>query len=135
MLISTLLWLPALGGAHAPAPFEGDIAIQASVVHVGDGTTLENAVVLIRDGRIAAVGADVSVPEDVVRIEHDGHLSAGLIARDQTRLRSRQFVVRSSAVASGFYHWSSQIQPKQFRCAHWSCAWSAAAVGCAKGLV
>jgi imidazolonepropionase-like amidohydrolase len=49
-----------------------DVAIVGGRVHTVAGTALENATVLVRDGRIAAVGADVQIPEGVRRIDAVG---------------------------------------------------------------
>jgi len=62
-------------------PTVGDtFAIRAKRVHVGDGTVIENGIVLISDGRIQEVGKGVAVPKDVLLSEHDGDLTAGLVA-------------------------------------------------------
>lgn len=59
------------------------IALVGATVHAGDGSPpLADAVVLVRDGRIAAVGpaASTAVPADCKRIELKGaHLAPGLI--------------------------------------------------------
>lgn len=43
-------------------PFESPVAIRGATVIAEPGRTLERATVLIRDGRIAAVGIDVAIP-------------------------------------------------------------------------
>lgn len=48
------------------------IAITGGRVHPVSGPVIENGTVLIRDGRIAAVGANVPVPADAVRIDASG---------------------------------------------------------------
>ena len=60
------------------------IAITGGTVYPASGPKLANATVLIRDGRIAAVGTNVSVPSDATRIDattdHDGpHLLQDLL--------------------------------------------------------
>lgn len=56
------------------------IAITGGTVYPVSGPKLENATVLIRDGRIAAVGANVAVPEGAVRIDAAGKwVTPGLI--------------------------------------------------------
>ena len=58
------------------------IAITGGTVYPapGGGPKLANATVLIRDGRIAAVGTDVSVPSDATRIDATGKwVTPGLI--------------------------------------------------------
>ncbi|MDA1263677.1 MAG: amidohydrolase family protein [Planctomycetota bacterium] len=78
MLATTTLALAALlcGGPSAGDSF----ALRATRVHVGDGTVLENAIVLVKDGKIVDVGQGVAFDKDVPLIEHDGDLSAGLVA-------------------------------------------------------
>jgi imidazolonepropionase-like amidohydrolase len=56
------------------------IAITGGTVYPVSGPQLVNATVLIRDGRIAAVGASVSVPGDATRIDARGKwVTPGLI--------------------------------------------------------
>lgn len=49
-----------------------EIAIVGGTVHPVSGPPIENATVLIRDGRIVAVGADVAVPDATRRIDASG---------------------------------------------------------------
>jgi imidazolonepropionase-like amidohydrolase len=49
-------------------------AIEGGTVHTMTGAALEGATVLIRDGRIAAVGLDVVVPGDAQRIDARGRI-------------------------------------------------------------
>ena len=53
---------------------------KASRVFLGDGTSIENGSVLVKDGVIANVGAELEVPEGAQLIEHEGVITAGLIA-------------------------------------------------------
>jgi len=56
------------------------IAITGGTVYPASGAKLANATVLIRDGRIAAVGTNVSVPSDATRIDATGKwVTPGLI--------------------------------------------------------
>src|SRR2546430_13502163 len=48
------------------------IAITGGTVYPVSGPKIENATVLIRDGKIAAVGANVAVPTDATRIDASG---------------------------------------------------------------
>lgn len=75
------LALGVTAAAHAaPAgPQDGSIALRATRVHVGDGTVVENGVVLLADGKITAVGKGVAVPKDVRVVELDGDLTPGLV--------------------------------------------------------
>lgn len=56
------------------------LAIKAKLIHLGDGRSIENGVLLVEAGRIRAVGAGVEIPEDADVIEHPGTISPGLIA-------------------------------------------------------
>jgi len=67
--------------AAAPAlQNDGPLAIRAKAVWTGGGKVLENAVVVVDNGRIQAVGVDVAIPDGAELVEHDGVLTAGLIA-------------------------------------------------------
>src|SRR5260370_23458077 len=56
------------------------IAITGGTVFPVSGPKLENATVLIRDGRIAAVGTNVAVPQGATRIDASGRwVTPGLI--------------------------------------------------------
>ncbi|MCP9237480.1 amidohydrolase family protein [Lewinella sp. JB7] len=63
--------------ARQSTPF----AVTGVTVHVGDGTVLEGATLLIRDGKIAEVGSGVQVPSGYESIDGSGkHVYPGLIA-------------------------------------------------------
>src|SRR5690348_13825133 len=56
------------------------IAITGGTVFPVSGPATERGTVLIRDGRIAAVGADVAVPADAQRIDATGKIvTPGLV--------------------------------------------------------
>jgi len=56
------------------------IAITGGTVYPVSGPKIDNATVLIRDGRIAAVGATVAVPAGATRIDASGKwVTPGLI--------------------------------------------------------
>lgn len=66
----------------APPARAGDdvVVLKAGVVHVGDGRAIEHAVVVVGDGRIAAVGPDVTVPQGARVIEvAEGSITPGLV--------------------------------------------------------
>lgn len=68
-----LLSVPSLSEAQV-------IALKAGTLHTGTGDPIENAVVLVEDGRIIAVGADLAVPSGATTYElAEGHITAGLI--------------------------------------------------------
>jgi Amidohydrolase family len=113
MLSSLLLSTLALGGVPADG---SSYALRATRVHVGDGTVLENAIVLVEDGRIVDVGKGVAVGKDVPVIELEGDLSAGLIAlRDYSGLGaegadSTRAVMDGADIAFAFNPASSEME-------------------------
>ena len=57
------------------------LAIEGATLHPVTGPVLENATLLVQDGRIVALGNDVTVPEVATRLDASGkHLWPGLIA-------------------------------------------------------
>ena len=56
------------------------LAVRAARLHLGDGRVVENGVLLVDAGRIRAVGAGVEVPSGAAVIDHEGDVTAGLIA-------------------------------------------------------
>lgn len=82
MLLSALLTTVIATAAvpAKPAAPSGPLAIRAHKAYVGAGPAIEDCVVLIDDGRIREVGRGVRVPDGTPLVEHDGVLTAGLIA-------------------------------------------------------
>jgi imidazolonepropionase-like amidohydrolase len=70
--------------AQNPTPAaeqSGPIAITNATIHVGDGTVSENATLLLRDGRIEAVGSEITVPAGYETVDATGkEVYPGLIA-------------------------------------------------------
>lgn len=65
-----------------PAPAQkGVMLVKNAIIHVGNGTVIENGTVLIKDGKIEKVGRDLPVPEGVTEIMDAGgkHLYPGLM--------------------------------------------------------
>ena len=64
-----------------PAPAQkGSTVITNATVHVGNGQVLQNASVVITDGKIAAVGTNVTVPAGATTVNAEGkHVYPGLI--------------------------------------------------------
>jgi imidazolonepropionase-like amidohydrolase len=84
MRINRTLTAAALAGglmlAAAPAATQGTFAITGGTVHTMTGAPIEGGTVLVRDGRIVAVGRDVSIPQGAVRIDATGRqVTPGLI--------------------------------------------------------
>jgi imidazolonepropionase-like amidohydrolase len=65
-----------------PAPKQqGSIAITNAIVHVGNGQVLNNATIVITNGKIAAVGTNVTIPPGAQQVNANGkHVYPGLIA-------------------------------------------------------
>jgi len=65
-----------------PAPQnKGVIAIKNAIVHVGNGTVIQNGIVVIRDSKIEKVGAGITIPSDAKVYDAQGkHLYPGLIS-------------------------------------------------------
>ena len=61
-------------------PQKGTIVITNATVHTGNGKTIENANIVITDGKITGVGNDVAVPANATKINGQGkHVYPGLI--------------------------------------------------------
>jgi imidazolonepropionase-like amidohydrolase len=81
LLLSTFLSINALGAE--------DLAIRAANILTISNGTIENGVILIKDGKIEAVGTDVVIPADIRIIDaKDGCVMPGLIDA-----QSRLFVI------------------------------------------
>lgn len=73
---AVLTVMSAAGAARAADP----VVIKVGTVHVGDGTTIANGIVVIVDGKIAAVGPGVPIPSGARVIDlPNGSLTPGLI--------------------------------------------------------
>lgn len=81
-LASLLLTAPA---PHAAPAVDGHaVQIHAKTLVVGDGTTLEDALVVVADGKIVSVGKGADANPDLPLTRVDGVLTAGIVA-GQTR--------------------------------------------------
>src|SRR5688572_22189148 len=84
-LLSIILSLSFLSGIAQetvyPAPKQSQpIALVGATVHVGNGQVLNNATVVMTDGKITAVGTNVTIPAGAQRIDATGkHVYPGLI--------------------------------------------------------
>lgn len=77
------LCVPLPSGAAGPVRLESasTIALTQAIVHTVSGPTLENATILIQNGRIAAVGTDFQPPADAQLVLCQGkHVYPGFIA-------------------------------------------------------
>ena len=52
-----------------PAPAQkGVMYVKNVTIHVGNGTVIENGVIVVRDGKIEKVGKDIVVPADATNV-------------------------------------------------------------------
>src|SRR5687767_10058521 len=80
LAIAEVLWLPSAVQVDGQAQRARVIALRGGTVYTVTKGTIPNGTVLIRDGKIAAVGANVSVPSDAEVIDATGkHLTPGII--------------------------------------------------------
>lgn len=88
ILVATLLAALLSTGTRAQMQVKPKLtAITGGTVHVGNGDVLENAVVLIKAGKIEAVGAALEVPEGATVVDASGkHIYPGLIDADSQLL-------------------------------------------------
>ena len=65
-----------------PAPAQkGVMYIKNAIIHVGNGTVIENGTIQIRDGKIEKVGKDIAIPAGETNVEDakGKHIYPGLI--------------------------------------------------------
>ncbi len=83
---SLVMGVAAMAPAAASPPGE-QVALQAGRIYLVEaGQVIENGTVLVKDGRIVAVGAEVQVPRGVRVVDYgpDAVLTPGLVAADST---------------------------------------------------
>jgi imidazolonepropionase-like amidohydrolase len=77
-LIAALVPLTLAPQAALPQPTA--FALRAAQVHLPDGSSIQDGIVLVDGGRIREVGRGVRIPSGMPLIEHAGSISAGLVA-------------------------------------------------------
>lgn len=78
--ISFLVSLKAQENVYPAPPQKGTMAITNATVHVGNGQVVNNATVLVTDGKITAVGTNVNIPNNATRVDATGkHVYPGII--------------------------------------------------------
>jgi imidazolonepropionase-like amidohydrolase len=74
------MWLPSTARVDGQATQARVIALRGGTVYTITKGTIPNGTVLIRDGKIAAVGANVTVPSDAQVVDVTGkHITPGII--------------------------------------------------------
>ena len=84
----------APGSSFAPATPQASpqaFAVRADVLVLGDGTRVDNGVLVVRDGKVAAAGA-VEVPDGMHVHAHAGFVSPGLVAVSSRLLPSDETI-------------------------------------------
>ncbi|MET0397477.1 MAG: amidohydrolase family protein [Longimicrobiaceae bacterium] len=76
----------SLALAAAPLAAQGVVAIEGGTVYTLTGAPIEGGTVLIRDGRIAAVGRDVAVPAGARRVDARGKRVTPGLFESNTRI-------------------------------------------------
>ena len=82
LLAAAALWLPAGARVDGQAQNRGPrvIALRGATIYTVTKGTIQNGTVLIRDGKIAAVGTNVSVPSGTEIVDAVGkHITPGII--------------------------------------------------------
>lgn len=97
-----------LGSAAAATDGDEPIVIKARAIHIGNGEVIENGMILIEDGRIVAVGSDLSIPDGARVVDaSDGAVTPGLIDAN-ARLEPSDLVSspqhRRTGVLQSFLH-------------------------------
>lgn len=109
MLVLAAVW-PAIGpAARAGEPAPTVLAIKGGTIFVGDGREIDNGVVIISDGRVAEVGAGLTVPKGARVISLPaGSITPGLIDASASiepveRVGSRRTARRPRDVLHDFF--------------------------------
>lgn len=80
LAIAAAVWLPSAARVDGQAQQPRVIALRGGTVYTITKGTIQNGTVLIRDGKIAAVGANVSIPSDAQVVDVSGkHVTPGII--------------------------------------------------------
>tara|TARA_R110002012_G_scaffold49676_1_gene128375 strand:+ start:7116 stop:8414 length:1299 start_codon:yes stop_codon:yes gene_type:complete len=81
-LIIAIILGGSLNAQQTPAPPQSEqIAIIGATAHIGNGEVIENCTIIFNDGKITAIGADVSTPTTGTTINAQGkHVYPGFIA-------------------------------------------------------
>ena len=80
------LYSPALASNQVPAPPQDHpIALVGGTIHPVSGPVIENGTILFDNGRIVAIGTNVTLPQGTEQIDITGkHVYPGIIAAHTT---------------------------------------------------
>ena len=112
-LIASLSFVVVLAATAAPSSGGGSFLLKNVTVHPVSGPKLDNASVLVLDGRISEVGAKVSVPKTKVRVI-DGkglHVWPGMINSGSTVGLSEIGSIRESNDTGELGAFDPQLRP------------------------
>lgn len=82
LLVLGLCLASSAPASATPAQSDSAFAVRAKELWLGEGQRVDGGVLLVEGGKIRAAGRGVDVPSGASLIEHDGVVSAGLIAYD-----------------------------------------------------
>ena len=99
LALALALALVAAAGATAHAQ---TVAIEGATVHVSPGKIIEDATVVIRDGKIVAAGAGAKVPEGARRIDGKGKVVTAGFVESYTTVGLVEVSLVSSTVEGSF---------------------------------
>lgn len=115
-LAGALLVLAAPCSAAAAPAQAPTFAVRASRMDLGDGRRVEDAVLLVEDGRIRAAGRGVEIPAGTPVVEHQGFLTAGMVAcgtasglANETTDSNRS-ILSAAKVADAFDPWHPELR-------------------------
>ena len=119
LCFTTSLWaqdyFPTNSGVKATA--EGPIAFTKATIHINASQVLENATLLIQDGKVVAVGTSVKIPKNAIQYNLNGkHIYPSFIdlysdfgMKAVERAKSGE---RYESNRKGYY-WNDHIRPEQ----------------------
>lgn len=86
-------------------------AYVGGTVHVGDGSTLRRATVLVKGSKIEAVGRDLEIPKEATSVDCTGkHLSPGFFMFDVTGVSAPRSVGKDEKYADGIDPFNPMIK-------------------------
>lgn len=101
---ASIAWAQAWAAGSAVAQAKqgaGTFLVRAKRVHLEPGRTIENAAVLVKDGKIAAIGPDLTAPAEAVTIAGE-EMTAGLIEANSTAGQRFAGVEEASEITGDF---------------------------------